>query len=230
MSVQRKKTARSGNTQKPQHNSKKNHKHSTVNRQTSSTLQSIADAIVIKDEDLFFIAHKNGTVPIGDGHGFGLYYHDCRYLNGYEVKINNTKPRTLAASSKAGFKSTFELIPPESSDSDGNKIGKDQLGIKLERIINSDETAVYDVISFRNFSNAQVSFNVSFSFTAAFEDIFIVRGLGKETSGKLHEPSWNDDALIFQYDGEDNVKRTLTVHFSESPKSKQNSEAGFELK
>jgi hypothetical protein len=46
----------------------------------SSMTRGIADAVVIKGEDLFFLTEPDGRVPIEDGHGFGLYYHDCRFL------------------------------------------------------------------------------------------------------------------------------------------------------
>ena len=44
---------------------------------------NVAEALVIKNGNLFFLSEPDGTVPLGQGHGFGLYYHDCRFLNGY---------------------------------------------------------------------------------------------------------------------------------------------------
>ena len=48
----------------------------------SSVTRSIADAIVIKAGDMFFLSEPNGRVPLGGTHDYGLYYHDCRFLNG----------------------------------------------------------------------------------------------------------------------------------------------------
>ena len=48
----------------------------------SSVTRSIADAIVIKAGDMFFLSEPNGRVPLGGTHSYGLYYHDCRFLNG----------------------------------------------------------------------------------------------------------------------------------------------------
>jgi hypothetical protein len=53
-------------------------KQRVLTKRTPSTVSSIADAIVIKDEDLFFLARPDGRVPSEDAHGYGLYYHDCR--------------------------------------------------------------------------------------------------------------------------------------------------------
>jgi hypothetical protein len=62
-----------------------------------------ARAVVIKDEDLFLLCEPSGDVPLGNKQGFGLYYHDCRFLNGYALTIAGSPPmlwrRTLSMAS-----------------------------------------------------------------------------------------------------------------------------------
>ena len=36
---------------------------------------NIANAVVIKNDDVFFLAQHGGAVPMGNEDGFGLYYH-----------------------------------------------------------------------------------------------------------------------------------------------------------
>src|SRR5262249_39454858 len=62
-----------------------------------SVTGSIADAVVVKNENIFFLTGPDGTVPLGGNHGFGLYYHDCRYLSGYDLKLAGAKPLCLVA-------------------------------------------------------------------------------------------------------------------------------------
>src|SRR5689334_16792165 len=58
-----------------------------------STIEgSITDALVLKNGNLFFISQSDASVPVTGGHGFGLYYQDCRFLNGYELTISGRKP------------------------------------------------------------------------------------------------------------------------------------------
>ena len=52
----------------------------------------LASAIVAKSGNLYFLTDHEGTVPFGGYNAFGLFYHDCRYLNGYEFKINGVAP------------------------------------------------------------------------------------------------------------------------------------------
>jgi 5-deoxy-D-glucuronate isomerase len=40
-----------------------------------ATVGGIADAVVIKDQDVFFLSKPDGSVPINGQHGYGLYYH-----------------------------------------------------------------------------------------------------------------------------------------------------------
>lgn len=78
-----------------------------------SVTRGIADAIVIKDRDLFFLSEPDGSVPMDRRHGLGLYYHDCRYLNGYEFRLADTVPNLLVASGTRGYEAVFEYANPE---------------------------------------------------------------------------------------------------------------------
>ena len=69
-----------------------------------STIEgSITDALVLKNGNLFFISQSDANVPVTGGHGFGLYYQDCRFLNGYELTISGRKPEVLIHTAEAGF-------------------------------------------------------------------------------------------------------------------------------
>ena len=51
-----------------------------ANSLTLPQLRNVAHAVVSKDQDVFFIAEQGGGVPGENSDGFGLHYHDCRYL------------------------------------------------------------------------------------------------------------------------------------------------------
>src|SRR5438309_1516051 len=76
---------------------------------TTSSTRSIAHAVVVKDEDTFFLTEPDGSVPLEPGHGFGLYYHDCRFLNGYELFIGGRKPEGLVWNADRGFMAVLGL-------------------------------------------------------------------------------------------------------------------------
>src|SRR5438045_9237998 len=68
---------------------------------------NVAEATVIKNGNLFFLSEPDGTLPLAPGHGFGLYYHDCRFLNGYELKIYGKKTQVLGRNAERGFMATL---------------------------------------------------------------------------------------------------------------------------
>src|SRR5256885_1386063 len=70
---------------------------------------NVAEALVIKNGNLFFLSEPDGTVPLAPGHGSGFYYHDCRFLNGYELRICGKNPEMLVRNADRGFMATFGL-------------------------------------------------------------------------------------------------------------------------
>lgn len=89
-----------------------------------STASSIADAIGLKDENVFFLCEQDGNVPREDGHAYGLYYHDRRYLNGYEFRLDGKPAPALGGSATPGFMGTFELFNQEMKTPDEITIKK----------------------------------------------------------------------------------------------------------
>src|SRR5215472_12564799 len=85
----------------------------------SSITRGIANAIVVKNGDIFFLTDPDGNVPPGGEHGLGLYYHDCRYLNGYEVTLADTKLEVLGLTATRGFMAILELTNPDIKMSGG---------------------------------------------------------------------------------------------------------------
>src|SRR5690348_224006 len=112
--------------------------------------RNIAAAIVIKDRDLFFLADRDGGIPAGNQDGFGLYFHDCRYLGGYTIRIGGTAPNALLAISDRGSIATFELTN-ERLQLGARTVPEQTIGITLRRVIDSDACAVHDEFTIENF-------------------------------------------------------------------------------
>lgn len=189
---------------------------------------NIANAVAIKDEDLFFLSQPSGEAPLNNKDGFGLYYHDCRYLSGYEFRIAGTRPNSLAASSPRGFTSKLELANRELIEPDGKTLVKQQIGVQWERVIDSQDLTLHDLFSFRNYGLQPARFPIAFSFSSKFEDVFQIRGATAEKRGKLHKPQWKNGRLQFQYNGADGIGRHLEVALD--PKATSQKGADCELR
>jgi N-terminal domain of (some) glycogen debranching enzymes len=162
-------------------------KHRLESDGRSSVTRSIAHAIVLKDRDLFFLSEDDGSVPLKGDHGLGLYYHDCRYLSGYEFKLGAARPTVLVCTAASGFGATLELTNPDLRINHRQLIRRDEIGIKLERLLDNDQPALCDVFTLRNNGADQVEFPIDFFVTANFEPLFAVRGLlGQKLGYRAH--------------------------------------------
>ena len=54
------------------------------------------DAVVLKEGSTFLVATESGDVPFRRPHGFGIFFKDCRFLDGYELSVNGTTPTVLS--------------------------------------------------------------------------------------------------------------------------------------
>ncbi len=212
------------------HEEKQKRKQRVLTQGTPSITRSIADALVLKNENLFFLTQPDGDVPLSENHGFGLYYHDCRYLNGYALKIAHTSPTVLVSSAMTGFSAVVELTNPEIKIEEGMHIQRETVGIKWERILDSDQKTLLDTLTFHNYGMNEVSFPIALSFQAHFEDIFSIRGLLQMQPGKILPPVWSGKDLVFAYEGADGLYRSLTVHFSQTPSEISETTANFSVK
>jgi glycogen debranching enzyme len=190
---------------------------------------SIAKAVVIKHGSLFFLAPPEGEVPMSRGHGFGLYYHDCRYLNGYELMIGGEHPEPLAARAWEGDRAVFQLTTPDFPAPDGRSIHRETLGLKWDRVIDAEQCVLHEQLDIQNFGNETVEFPLTMRFRAGFEDVFEIRGLLRKVKGKLFKPVWKDKCLCFSYEGGDKIQRSLAIHFYPLPADVKGDMVQFDL-
>lgn len=194
--------------------SPKERKDRVLTKGTPSMVGSIADAVSVKDEDLFLIVQPNGSMPLHHDHGLGLYYHDCRYLKGYTVRLDGIEPQVLVADESRGFAAEFQLTNPDLRDQSGKLIPKESLGIRWERVLDGSALLLHERMTVHNFGLEPVHFDMRIDLACGFEDVFDVRGLLDERPGTPYRPLWSDDGrLVFAYDGKDGITRTLQVTF-----------------
>src|SRR5260370_15225682 len=174
---------------------------------------NVAEAIVIKNGNLFFLSEPDGPLPLAPGHGFGLYYHDCRFLNGYELKICGRKPEVLVRNADRGFMATLGLSNPD-VDENGKSLLKHSVEIRWERVVSAEDLALVDTLLLQNLTSDRISFSLEFQFQAEFEDIFAIRGLFQGKHGVPHPPVWENSVLCFRYDGADEIQREIAIEFS----------------
>jgi glycogen debranching enzyme len=195
----------------------------------ASTTSSIAHAVVIKHDELFFLCNRDGDVPLEGSSGLGLYYHDCRYLNGYELRLDGVAADCLAATAAAGSSATFELTNRDARTAGAKLLEKESLGIKWERTLDANECAMHDIIAFSNFGVQAIDLPVAIRLRTNFESLFAVRGAKPQHRGTLADPRWAGATLHFEYQGADQLRRTLDATFEPAAQPGSDGAATFHL-
>ncbi len=204
-------------------------KRHVLTQGTPSVTRAIADAVVIKDGDLFLLVEPDGRVPGTSGHGLGLYFQDCRYLRTYEVTLAGVRPVPLGSSSAPGHTARFELTNPELGLPDGSTVPQEVLGIRWEHQVVGPERLLSDRFTVQNWSAQPVRLPVEFRFDAGFEDVFEVRGLVERQDERTVPSEWKDGDLRFSRVGRDQRKRSLVVSFDGASEPSGDSTAALVL-
>ena len=87
-----------------------------------------------------------------------LYYHDCRYLNGYELLVGGEHPEPLAARSWEGGCAVFQLTTPDFQGPDGRTIHRETVGLKWDRVIDAEQCVLHEQLDIQCFGYEAIDF------------------------------------------------------------------------
>jgi len=206
------------------------HKERVLTLNAPAISHGIADAVVIKDGDLFFLSEPSGDVPICPGHGLGLFFRDCRYLNGYEVRLGPTGGISLLSATQGSHEAVFVMTNPRIIQEQGHGTEEETLSITWKRLLSGERNALIETFAFRNYGLRPAEFPFTVAFRAHFEDVFQIRGLLDERPGTLHPPELQDDGINYLYEGADGIHRSLMIRWSIPPDAWQDGQARFQIR
>jgi glycogen debranching enzyme len=194
-----------------------------------SKVRQTADAIVLKEGRPFLLVTEGGDVPWHGTHGLGLFYNDCRFLDGYTLRVNGRPLTPLSADDSRGFETHHHLTNQRLPALDGQRpIPRRTLTVHRTRIMR--DGAVHETIELVQHGRADVRVAVEFRFRATFEDIFVVKGFVSPRRGTLHHPrARQPDTLELAYRGRDDITRRTVVTFAPAPTHLEPAAARFEL-
>ena len=204
-------------------------KRDALTQAHASKVQSIGDAVVIKDGDPFFICPRNGQIPLSGAHGFGLYHHDMRYLEGLTLKVQGVELESLGTTAAAGTTAILELTNPELSVAGGGTVGKNVLTARWTRALDGGRAQLHDRFEVHNHGPDDAKLEIRIDIAAGFHDVYEIRGLAGPPRGRRHHPVWDESRLVAAYDGGDGVHRTLSAAFDPAPSSRDRKGATVEL-
>lgn len=193
-------------------------------KHTQST--SIANALVIRDDELTLVTLPNGEIPLEDNYGYGLYYHDCRFLSGFLIKLMGVPPTRILSSDERGFRSTLVATNPDIRDCTGKPVEKETI---MGRLVTTIPGLVQHTQTIHNFNTFAVTMNLTYEFDADFLDMFTIRGITPPTNGTVLPARCEGKRLILSYEGEDGHTRNTYIAFDQPPTKVERKACTFEL-
>ncbi len=199
-------------------------------RREATFVRSIADAIALKDRDLFMVTDSAGNVPAVPGHGLGLYLHDCRFLRTWLLNVAGVVLRPRAADASRGNVGIMELsndveIPLPA----GTGLVRQQLVVRVVRTLDGARRTVFDDLTFHNRGRSPATTPVRLTFASQFEDVFEVRGLIRARGGRHLAPAWEPSRVRLTYEGRDGFVRSAWLQFRPPPSRTDETGAEWDL-
>lgn len=189
-----------------------------------AAVDSTVETRVIKEDDLFVLTDVDGNIPPDNGQGLGLYLRDTRFLSTYELRIAGVLPTLLHSSAEKNCLLTVDLTNPDISHGESEIRGQ-TVSISRSRIVRE---AVYERITFTNYSRAPINVPVSLRFGADYRDIFEVRKYKtRDQRGTILPTAYGESSMTLSYRGRDGLARSTLVHFGVKPERLEDQTATF---
>jgi glycogen debranching enzyme len=176
---------------------------------------SLTDAIVLKEEGVFLMSLRDGTIPVTGTHPLGLYLDDCRHLSGHELRVAGVMPRLLVASAPTGAEAIYELTNPDIALADGRELPLQTLQVRIERRLLS-EGRLRERVHVRLHGREAVDLDLELTLGADFRPMFAIRGIVDVPPATV-ELEQVEDGLRFAATTSDAVRRSTTVFVDRPP-------------
>jgi glycogen debranching enzyme len=193
-------------------------------------IRKSTDAVVLKGGGLFLVAAEGGDVPFTLPHAYGLFYRDCRFLDGYTLRLDGVDPVVLGGTTERSVETRHHLTNEElpGASDNGAAVPKNTLAIERERVIRGG--VIHELITVRNHGRGPARCRLALAFRSHFEDLFVVKGFVKGPRGRLEAPRVVDDARVeLAYEGKDRRRRITTIAFCPRPDTLDAKRALFDM-
>jgi glycogen debranching enzyme len=176
---------------------------------------SLSEALVIKEENVFLVTPRDGSLPLDEQHAFGLWYRDCRFLSGYGLFVNGEPPVLLQASDAVGTSAIHDLTNPELPMATGASLPAQSLSLRCERVVGA-RGCLSERLELANHHSEPVHLRIEVVLGADFQPMLVTRGLVAPHERRAHVER-DGTGLRFSVLGRDGVLRTTAVEPSIEP-------------
>ena len=174
------------------------------------TLVNLAETIVIKEENVFVVCRRDGSLPVGSKHPLGVYSDDCRFLCGHELRVNGAEPRLLVASAAPGSESVHELTNPALPLPGGRVLPLQSIQLRLERRVVA-ECELEETLLVHSYDREPLELELDLLLDADFEPMLALRGIVEAGRGARVAVEQIEHGVRFVTHGRDGRHRATTI-------------------
>lgn len=185
-------------------------------------------ARVLKYGAMFAVFDRQGDIyPDGMGEQ-GIFHNGTRHVSEARVCLWNERPLLLSSNIEPNnFLFSADLANLDVSRGDAVVIHRGVLHLLRSRFL--WQGVSYERLAFMNYGIERISTPVSVYWGADFADIFQVRGMTRERTGRILEPEIGHDSLILACEGLDGATRRTSIRSDCIPSLIKNHEMQFQV-
>jgi glycogen debranching enzyme len=163
------------------------------------------DLLVLKCDDVFLCARRDGDVRPARVSGEGLYTEDTRFLSRLRIRLSGAAPVMLSSAVTSGHSA---VIDATNQALDG--VPQETINI-CRRLVLSDR--LHCEVAITSFLPRPVTLALEVELGADFADVFEVRAAARrDARGRVLAPKLDPARIVFAYVGEDGGHRETRVH------------------
>ena len=185
------------------------------------------DNLTLIDGKTFLATRTSGDIAPAGAPDIGFFHDDTRFLSFMELRVSGQRTVLLSSHSEKNFLSQIELTTSNIHLRESFDLPENTVYVHREQMLSSD--VFFERLSFSNFNQHPVKFEVELEFDADFVDVFEVRGMPRSTHGQYYQPVVSDESIGFYYRGLDNLMRHTLVEFDPPPAKVEGQVALWEL-
>jgi glycogen debranching enzyme len=164
---------------------------------------------VLNHFDTFGIFDRWGDIHPHAKKLHGVYHQGTRFINKLELRINGLRPLLLSSSIKENNQVlSVDLTNPAFDDC---HLAENTVHISRSQFVRNG--VFYEELVLNNYGLTKCSLDISLTFGSDFKDIFEIRGIERKLQPDKYELIEEDEKLIFDYKGRDEIHRRTVIEF-----------------
>jgi glycogen debranching enzyme len=185
-----------------------------------ATRSSPADdhARVLKYGTMFAVFDRWGDIRHQGLGEQGVFANGTRHLSEMRVRLWSERPLLLSSTIEPNnFLFTADLANLDVSRGGSVAIHRGTLHLLRSKFLWRD--VAYEELRFVNYGMEPLSVPLSVSFVADYADIFQVRGMSRQRTGRLLAPEIRNDCLVLGCEGLDGIVRSTRIECHPAPRN-----------